>query len=147
MQCRQARLHSLVICHAIYSGAPRSPEPVAAGVVAGTWETTPGPLSGQVTGSILHQSFLTQLGDEGDRLALDRAAVVAETLLQPLGNRALFASRLDLAHHRSRGGIERIDLLRARLEQHAAEFFLAKFDVFRELHWTSAEGNYSGGNQ
>src|SRR5262245_61273001 len=105
MQCRQARLHSLVICHAIYSGAPRSPEPVAAGVVAGTWGTTPGPLSGTVTGSILHQSFLTQLGDKGGRLALDRAAVVTETLFQPPGNRTLIATRLDLAHHRGCGRI------------------------------------------
>src|SRR5262245_50546354 len=114
MQCRQARLHSLVTCHATYNGAPRSADPVAAGRAAGT----PEPLAAAGTASVLHQALVAQLGEKGGRFPLDRAAVVAEALFQSPRNVALAGPRLDLAHHGGRGRIERVDLLGAGLEQH-----------------------------
>src|SRR4030095_14074175 len=112
----------------------RAPDSWVAGVVAGTDGPLAVPLACVATESVLHQPFFTQLCDEGARLALDRSAAVVETLLQSNGNVALGASGLDLPHHRRCGGIERIDLLGACLEQHAAEFLFAKFHVLRKLH-------------
>ena len=60
-------------------------------------------VASSVTRSVLHQALLPQVGDERDDFALDRAVAVVEALLQPRGDRALVAARLDFAHHRGRG--------------------------------------------
>src|SRR5262252_4920081 len=131
MQCRQARLHSFVICQATYSGALRSPLLVAAGVVAGTGAAG---AAGEAT-SILHQTLAPQIGDQRRDLAIDRARIGGRVaLLETVADLRLIRPRLDLAQHSGGGRIQRVDLLATRLEQHAAEFLLAKLDVLGETH-------------
>src|SRR6188768_345418 len=85
MQCRQARLHSLVICHATYSGAARSSASADAGVDA----VVAAPIVASVTRSILDEPALPQVGDEGQGLALDRPVAVIELFLESRRDRAL----------------------------------------------------------
>src|SRR5262249_17264573 len=76
--------------------------------------------------SILPQTLLPHTGDESRSLTLDHATLVAEALFQPPGYVGLARARLDLPHHGSGSRIQRVDLLRPRLEQHAAELLFTE---------------------
>src|SRR5262249_53074364 len=130
MQCRQARLHSLVICHATYKGAARSLVLLLAarGASAATASLK------SDTRRILDEPFHPQLGDEGGDVALERVGGTVEVFLETRGDLLLVESCLHLAHDRGCGRIQREDLLGPSFEQHAAEFFFTELDEFREAH-------------
>src|SRR6187401_3051502 len=89
-----------------------------------------------LTRSTFEQPFGAQIGDQRGDVAVDRAALVVELVLEPLADGRLVRAGLDLAHDRGCGRIERVDLLGPGLEQDAAELFLAELDVFRKMHGT-----------
>src|SRR5437773_10246792 len=134
MQCRQARLHSLVTCHATYSGAARSAEP-AAGAAACSAESLPGAIfwSG-VTASILDEPLDAKLGDEGVHLLLDRLLRIEVALLQAREDLARIAPGLELADDRGADWVQGEHLFGPGLEQDAAELLFAELYVFRKAH-------------
>src|SRR5689334_18778725 len=83
---------------------------------------------------VLGEAFLPQVGDELGHLAVDGCAVGLEARSHARRDFRFRRAGLDLAHDGGRRRIEREDLLRARLEEHAAELFLAKFHVLGKLH-------------
>src|ERR1017187_1167304 len=110
MQCRHARLHSLVICQATYNGARSSLEPVAAAKLAGGSETAAGSVAPpSITSSVLQQALASQIRNECQHLALNDAADVAEPSFQALDDLTLIDPRRDLAHYRGCRGIQRVD--------------------------------------
>src|SRR6516165_5268020 len=78
MQCRQARLHSLVICQATYNGAPRSPVLRASGL--GSAASALPALSMR---RILDEAPGAQLGEKRGDFALDRSVGIVEAVFQP----------------------------------------------------------------
>src|SRR5262249_21613338 len=140
MQCRQARLHSFVICHATWSGAPRSSASAGAERPAGREVSAATPAARSVTPSAIEEPALAQLRDEGADFALDHCVATGEAVGEPRRDRMLVASHRDLPHDRRGRRVERKDLLAASLEEHTAEFFVAEFDELGQSHGDRTSG-------
>src|SRR5277367_651010 len=77
MQCRQARLHSLVTCHATYRGALRSADSCGAGASpARSWVEAFKRL-------ILDQALVPQFCDERGYVEFDLRVAIIEALFEP----------------------------------------------------------------
>jgi hypothetical protein len=118
----------------MYNGAAKSAASAVALVAEGVTAAALASVANRGTRSILHESTLSQIGDEGGDLALDRSVAIVEALFQSRDYHAFVGAGLDLTHDRGPSRIERENLLRTRLEKDAAELLLAKFHVFGELH-------------
>src|SRR5688572_15602068 len=84
MQWRQARLHSLVICQATYSGAPRS-SVLCSGLAA----------AAVVIRLLRDEAFFLELGDEGGGFGRHLAGLVVVLGLQALDERRRVRARDD----------------------------------------------------
>src|SRR6476659_1825877 len=100
MQCRHARLHSLVICQAMYSGAARSSDDPGVAAPAAAVGGSAATAVAVTFASILDQSLLPEKPQERGHFAADRTGAVFEAVGQSRRDLALVASCFDFPDDR-----------------------------------------------